>query len=187
MFTSGKSGSFLTLNSVWEKFLSPMIIWQCARFRNQPSFQSGALTGWRPYCALYLDIYVVGPVQPDGQACYKAGFWLGCSKSVVYTGGHNSYRSARLIASCNTSQSNSHSLSYNGWRSVDSYLKSRNFQTRINNQNLLLWISEAEEMRKLRIGKYWSWAVAFSALWYFIALCRFMQARSSKVQALATT
>ena len=56
MFTSGKSGSFLTLNSVWEKFLSPMIIWQCARFRNQPSFQSGALTGWRPYCALYLDI-----------------------------------------------------------------------------------------------------------------------------------
>ena len=95
MFTSGKSGSFLTLNSVWEKFLSPMIIWQCARFRNQPSFQSGALTGWRPYCALYLDIYVVGPVQPDGQACYKAGFWLGCSKSVVYTGGHNSYRSAR--------------------------------------------------------------------------------------------
>ena len=31
----------------------------------------------------------------DGQACYKAGFWLGWSKSVVYTGGHNSYRSAR--------------------------------------------------------------------------------------------
>ena len=86
---------FLTLNSVWEKFLSPMDLTQCARFRNQPSFQSGALIGWRPYCALYLDIYVVRPVQPDGQACYKAGFWLGCSKSVVYTGGHNSYRSAR--------------------------------------------------------------------------------------------
>ena len=78
MFTSGKSGSFLTLNSVWEKFLSPMIIWQCARFRNQPSFQSGALTGWRPYCALYLDIYVVGPVQPEGSVpLWRAGLLQG--------------------------------------------------------------------------------------------------------------
>ena len=78
MFTSGKSGSFLTLNSVWEKFLSPMIIWQCARFRNQPSFQSGALTGWRPYCALYLDIYVVGPVQPEGSVpLWRAGLQEG--------------------------------------------------------------------------------------------------------------
>ena len=117
----------------------------------------------------------------DGQACYKAGFWLGCSKSVVYTGGHNSYRSARLIASCNTSQSNSHSLSYNGWRSVDSYLKSRNFQTRINNQNLLLWIGEAEEMRETP-----NWKILILSCGFFSAVifyCTLQVYASSLIQS----
>ena len=71
-----------------------MDLTECARFRNLPSFQSGAMR--RPYCALYLEIYVVESVQ---SACLGVGqanklgrcLCLDKSKSLIYTGGHDSY------------------------------------------------------------------------------------------------
>ena len=175
MFISAKTWIlFWRLNSVWEKFLSPMDLTECARFRNLPSFQSGAMR--RPYCALYLEIYVVELVQSArlgvGQA-NKLGrcLCLDKSKSLIYTGGHDSYV---LVRTFDWKLIRSRNQTYTVWVTIvgqarGAVFEIARFSNKEKNQRLQLWTGEVEKNNKQipieeKIRKFLSFGFILSAL-----------------------
>ena len=176
MFISAKTWIlFWRLNSVWEKFLSPMDLTECARFRNLPSFQSGAMR--RPYCcALYLEIYVVESVQ---SACLGVGqanklgrcLCLDKSKSLIYTGGHDSYVLVRMF---DWKLIRSRNQTYTIWVTIvgqarGAVFEIARFSNKEKNQRLQLWTGEVEKNNKQipieeKIRKFLSFGFILSAL-----------------------